>query len=502
MLRRKQEQEEVESEAGNTRRTWFWAGKRKAEASAVEQTETEPPESETLDAQLTALKKARAKRKTFLRVSNLGAGIAGSGVLSALIAQAMWGSPVYNSPASWLPLGLLFGGEALVLSGVLRGQTALRTAVGALASSDDLQAIGALTEALTLGEPYYSMAVAALTRLLPRLQPSDAELLNETQRDCLRRALKRSSSRLCFWQFNPHFANIILRALTTIGETVPAEMTPSQERTEQHSPNVEALLMQFQAAVSQRQKNSWAIAAGAVLGAGSSLANILAQSPPLLGVSVGAISLTLGLSFYGMVRLKAMMNELANAGDLRVIGPLVEIAAIQDGSANAMAALLLARLLPRLRATDAALLNGRQRAALGRTLTSNTKNPDFLVAALKALEQVGDGALLTVVEGLATGRISTADPVRVQAAARECLPFLRTRFDQQRASQGLLRASHVSQMPPGMLLRAARGAPDTGSEELLRPGTPRPEIDEKDDRNDISLVRNILNTQVVQQFTA
>ncbi len=357
-----------------------------------------------------------------------------------------------------------------------------RKAVTDLANTDDLRAVGALTEALALGEPSYSLVVSVLTRLLPRLQPSDAEMLTDAQRARLQRTLRQSADRLVFWRYNPHFAAVLRRALTTLDALPPEEQAAgaeSLERTEAHPHHVEALLEQFQAAVRQRQKNTLTIGASASLAAGSAVGNLVAQTlthqqgnTPLLGIAIGSMAITFAYTFRGLSRLKAMMNELAGADDLRVVGPLLEIASIEDGHANTMAAHLLTRLLPRLKASDTSLLTESQHAALGRTLTRNVKNADFLIAALAALEQVGDGRALPVVESLASGRVVTADPFRVRGAAQDCLPYLQTRYAQQQASQTLLRASALSEAPTDTLLRPAQGVADTEPAELLRPGTP------------------------------
>lgn len=152
-----------------------------------------------------------------------------------------------------------------------------------------------------------------------------------------------------------------------------------------------------------------------------------------------------------------------------------------------MAALLLTHLLPRLKASDTAALTDGQRTALGRTLTRHVRNADYLVAALAALEQVGDERALPVVENLAAGRIPTAEAKRVQAAAQECLPYLQTRSEQQRASQTLLRASALSATPSDTLLRPAQGALPTEPSELLRPGTPRPDRAEEPPRQEFTM---------------
>jgi hypothetical protein len=327
--------------------------------------------------------------------------------------------------------------------------------------------------------------------LLPRLQSSDSALFNAAQRACLRRAFKQSSSRHIFWRYNPHFAAILRHALTIIGELPASEMI-MPTTPEQRADNVERLLAQFQQAVEQRQKNAITICIGAISSAVFALLNaflpLLTHGPssyPLLWLAIASLTVTLTLSLRGQFRLKSMMNELAEAGDLRIIGPLIDIVPIMDsGSTNAMAALLLTRLLPQLKSSDATLLTDAQRANLGRALARNLTNADFLVAALKALEQIGDGSALPVVESLASGKLKSVAPQRVRQAAQECLPFLQTRSDQQRASQTLLRASGLSETAIDTLLRPAQGVVTTLDTELLRPGTPRPEMGSEEGNHD------------------
>ncbi len=246
MLRQKHAQEEAESEVTHVRRRWRGFRDRKTDRPPIEQIEAvqvESAETEEFASRTTALQRTLRKRKIFLRTTFLGAGILTLGLITLLTKETQGFGPT---------LGLIFGGEALVITTVFGGETAYRVAVNALASTDDLRAVGPLAEALTLGGSSYSLAVSALTRLLPRLQPSDGELLNETQRACLHRALKQSSSRRFFWHYNPPFAHVLRRALTTLDALPHAERATGKELLEQRPPNVEALLLQFQAAVHQR----------------------------------------------------------------------------------------------------------------------------------------------------------------------------------------------------------------------------------------------------------
>lgn len=140
----------------------------------------------------------------------------------------------------------------------------------------------------------------------------------------------------------------------------------------------------------------------------------------------------------------------------------------------------LVRLLPRLQATDAHLLNAAQRERLNSRLIQNLRlDPDhreLIVAILKAWEQVGDESALEIVRAIADSPVWTKQYSHEEReAARHCLPFLEQSIERQRYSQSLLRASQASDPAPDTLLRpAAAGTLETEPQQLLRasgPGT-------------------------------
>jgi hypothetical protein len=96
---------------------------------------------------------------------------------------------------------------------------------------------------------------------------------------------------------------------------------------------------------------------------------------------------------------KSIVRLLVNAEDINVIGPLVE--ALTYGGRHDVEVLKtvtagLVRLLPQLRASDAHLLNDKQRTHLRRALLG--KDKPLTLAILKALQQIGDIADLPFVE--------------------------------------------------------------------------------------------------------
>jgi hypothetical protein len=187
--------------------------------------------------------------------------------------------------------------------------------------------------------------------------------------------------------------------------------------------------------------------------------------------SIGSMSGLIAAAFAVSQAQRNATRKLAQFEDIRTVGPLAEALEFNDKSMRAVTEEALIKLLPRLRASDAPLLNEDQRACLNRALT-RSKNTPLVLAILKAYEQVGDEKALPCVEKLAEGEGRTGKEERVQAAAIGCLPALRTRIEQQRASQTLLRASDAVATPPEVLLRPAQaGGSDAPPEQLLRAST-------------------------------
>ena len=162
---------------------------------------------------------------------------------------------------------------------------------------------------------------------------------------------------------------------------------------------------------------------------------------------------------------KKAASELAEIDDIRAVGPLAESLDIDDRSVRALVQSGLIRLLPRLQASDASLLNATQRACLNRAL--NGSNEVLVLSVLKAYEQVGEETALPFVEKLATETAHTTRSSHITKAAQECREFLRARVERQRASQTLLRGASAIDVAPDTLLRPAQ---ETGSdpEQLLR----------------------------------
>jgi hypothetical protein len=170
---------------------------------------------------------------------------------------------------------------------------------------------------------------------------------------------------------------------------------------------------------------------------------------------------------------REMARLLAGLDDVQAVGRLAEALEWPDPQMRRVAIRALTPLLPRLQASDSARLSPRQRAALYRMLKmSNARaHAEFLIALLKALEQIGDGTAVPYVESLAESRPLSARQAAIQEAAQECLPYLKELARQDGYSQTLLRASAAAEPAAEGLLRPAYGSPDTEPATLLRAGT-------------------------------
>jgi len=169
---------------------------------------------------LLATESNRRRRKRPLRI----------GLTLTAAGMYLWWLANLASPMSWNLLLILIP----LLLGLLSLHTATRVQVDAaqvLAMLDDMRAVGPLAEALEYQEWQLprarSAAAEALIRLLPRLQPKDAGLLDAHQRACLYRALVLPSPE------SPRLPIAILHALACIGD---AAALPAMERLTRHTP--------------------------------------------------------------------------------------------------------------------------------------------------------------------------------------------------------------------------------------------------------------------------
>ncbi len=163
-------------------------------------------------------------------------------------------------------------------------------------------------------------------------------------------------------------------------------------------------------------------------------------------------------------------RALSQTDDIRAVGPLSEALDWPDASIKFIAATGLVRLLPGLNASDANLLNAKQRAGLYSMLRMRNVHSHYglLEAILRALQQVGDEAAIPVVERLEKAHAYTSNQKRIKQLAHDTLPLLTTSARNQGASAMLLRASSQNDAPSDLLLRGAMANNEDAPQQLLR----------------------------------
>ena len=217
---------------------------------------------------------------------------------------------------------------------------------------------------------------------------------------------------------------------------------------------------------------------GWAIGLGSLLLHRLGVMPPLPDWTFNAIIiLPIATSFFGMMtfRWRAAVKQYQSYLDLQAVGLIVEGLTASDNLLYSWE--VLTEMLPRLQANDAHLLTQRHHHILNRQLTRrlpillSTRTP-FILATLKAYEQIGGTEDLPAVERLAKGEGSAKQSINIRKAAQECLPYLQARSEVQDLRQNLLRASSESADSAATLLRPAAASSETAPHELLRPAEP------------------------------
>ena len=188
----------------------------------------------------------------------------------------------------------------------------------------------------------------------------------------------------------------------------------------------------------------------------------------------GALCLLLGLIASNQV-LKVQteaVSILSEAWDPKAIGVLALGMLTGDRGLKAASRNALLKLLPKAKASDAAFYDEEQMRALSTLLetVSHRQDTPFLLALLKAFEQIGDAKALDGVHNLTLSKNS-----QVREAAEACLPALQQRVAIQKQNNSLLRPALSLENPTDNqeLLRPVNLSiqDSTPVEELLRPAS-------------------------------
>jgi len=133
----------------------------------------------------------------------------------------------------------------------------------------------------------------------------------------------------------------------------------------------------------------------------------------------------------------------------------------------------LLRLLPQLKASDSAHFPRSARNAVHRLFLSDGGygfRADLVLAAIEALQQIGDSTSEHALERLLRQPIYNKREARIHAAVGPVLEALRQRLGEENQANTLLRAAKSDS--EDSLLRPISSAPISESDLLLRPGEP------------------------------
>jgi hypothetical protein len=207
------------------------------------------------------------------------------------------------------------------------------------------------------------------------------------------------------------------------------------------------------------------IALGSLLGMFSLCGAVNSPLVGLVALFCGGLFLLLLGRLTVSARQKELLIQLRSFRDVHLVGPLLTTLywpGLEEHRYSAQIALIA--LLPQMRASDAGLLNRDQRLILYRTLRSGEE--PFVLAILKALEQIGTAEAIPYVERLVRRRVWTPGQKKIKEAAEACLSTLHAHTS--RTGERLLRPATTPASPEETLLRPA--STGTGeAETLLRP---------------------------------
>ena len=185
--------------------------------------------------------------------------------------------------------------------------------------------------------------------------------------------------------------------------------------------------------------------------------------------SLASMTLFTLLLWLCVYRIEQRRQLLVGLDDVRVVGFLTESMHSLNEKYRAAVRDALTRLLPRVRQSDAKYLTVFRRKLLLQQFDLPRRPTSFLLAILKAMEQVGGAEAIPVVSRLARGEGRAAKDSALKAAAQECLPYLEARAEGRELRDTLLRSSSAAEVAPETLLRPAPATSEEPANELLRP---------------------------------
>lgn len=438
----------------------------------------------------------------------------------------------YSGEHSFLPsklLGGLFavcyaGGSALMLNRVVMMKRSARI-INRLKSP---KAAGAIALASNLGEQANAASSSALLRLLPEL--NDLTQFDPQQRLALRYTLQHSCYKDAFhpYRYNPPLTLTILETLSHVGDVndVPAIDVVLQRtvgslnddarrlyaaanlarqsiaarssaengthiawleaniENESHEGSAyssfamgaaEQATKKLRSLVLIRRSSFGLIAYSAIVATAVGIHEIVSmihKSPSDPGevlIGLSGLGLAVGLATRGLYAKRNAIQALMCVQAPEALDALIDAAQDAD-SAGVMAAEALVPRLQSVRASDKDRFAKPLLTSLAMAMRKQSRNRQFVIAALQALSQVGGEESISAVEGIvrdtASGRRKDGP---LHEAATDCLAALKIEAASAEQSRTLLRASTGQDRDGSALLRPASNSETGNAAELLRP---------------------------------
>ncbi len=193
-----------------------------------------------------------------------------------------------------------------------------------------------------------------------------------------------------------------------------------------------------------------------------------------LSIIVSAVAVPVAWRLWAPERAWKATNRLAEFDDPRAIGPLARAIVLRTCGLDKVVMARLTEILLRVKASDSPSVTPEDRLELCNAVDAAahrgaySRERDFIVAALGALEQLGGEESVPCVMALARSEPRDDHERRIVEAAQACLPALCERAQAETIASRLLRPADAPDDAATTLLRPALGVGETDPALLLR----------------------------------
>ncbi len=254
---------------------------------------------------------------------------------------------------------------------------------------------------------------------------------------------------------------------------------PPEPVSEQSDEELEALLARVSLIPANRKRRTWLVPTLTI--SGLILMTVICG---VMGLIDNGWFFVIGIFTFPLITCVTLIainrkerrdiEALAKYDDIRAVGGLLDGVNFGNRRLKRSVHRSLEQLLPKLAETDADLLSTGQREALNMLIYD--KSPELAMAALQAIQRVGDGTALPYLTAMAVGKGIPATlqnrSGEVQEYARQAAERIQARIDFQNRANVLLRASQRPDTPSDQLVRPAYNTSQVEVGELLRPDMP------------------------------